>query len=160
VAALVPFAALVEKRVNDDSASVNLVLSRGTLYGAGVKHGYSVTLPNTGGQWTKSFSRPVLAVQVVDSSAERVNEVLSAVIERIKEESAALQQEQDVHGALITTVTTPSSPEIIFGGGTQTDRVKGASAWLALSGAAAIAFAATVERQIARRRGIPRGAGQ
>ncbi|MET4620156.1 hypothetical protein ABIE18_001596 [Arthrobacter sp. 2762] len=160
VAALVPFAALVEKRVNDDSGSVNLVLSRGTLYGAGVKQGYSVTLPNTGGQWTKSFSRPVLAVQVVDSSAERVNEVLSVVIKRIQEESTSLQKETDVHGAVITTVTTPSSPEIIFGGGTPTDRLKGASAWLALACAAAMATAATVERQIARRTGVRRGAGQ
>ncbi|MEV7604330.1 hypothetical protein AB0N65_02690 [Paenarthrobacter sp. NPDC089322] len=152
IAALVPFAALVERRVNDDSDSVNLVMSRGTLHGAGVKQGFSVTLPNAGGQWTKSFSRPVLVVQVVDSSAERVNQVLAGVIERINDETATLQEEGNVRSSLISTVTTPSSPEIIFGGGTQTDRLKGAGAWLFLTGAAAVAVCVALDNLLASRR--------
>lgn len=116
-AVLVPFAALVERRVNDGSDSVDLVLARGTLYGAGVKQGYSVTLPNAGGgQWAKSFTRPALLVQVVDSSAERVNGVLSTVIDRIQAASETLQSQMNVTSSRIVTVTTPSSPEIIFGG--------------------------------------------
>ncbi|MDR6636657.1 hypothetical protein [Paenarthrobacter nitroguajacolicus] len=152
-AVLVPFAALVERRVNADSDSVDLVLARGTLYGAGVKQGYSVTLPNAGGQWAKSFTRPVLLVQVVDSSAENVNRVLSAVIDRINAACGALQKEMHVDSRLIFTVSTPSSPEIIFGGGTQVDRLKGAAIWLTLFAGAALAVTYTVDRRLTRRRG-------
>ncbi|MEV4950964.1 hypothetical protein [Paenarthrobacter nitroguajacolicus] len=151
-AVLVPFAALVERRVNDGSDSVDLVLARGTLYGAGVKQGYSVTLPNAGGQWAKSFTRPALLVQVVDSSAERVNGVLSTVIDRIQAASETLQSQMNVTSSRIVTVTTPSSPEIIFGGGSQTDRIKGAIIWFALFAGASMASTYAVDRYFARLR--------
>ncbi|MFJ4265386.1 hypothetical protein ACIPY1_02395 [Paenarthrobacter nicotinovorans] len=149
-AVLVPFAALVERRVNAGSDSVDLVLARGTLYGAGVKQGYSVTLPNAGGQWAKSFTRPVLLVQVVDTSAENVNRVLTTVIERIKGACNTLQEEEHVDSRLIFTVSTPSSPEIIFGGGTQVDRIKGAAIWLTLFAGAALAATYVVDRRLTR----------
>ncbi|WP_224164406.1 hypothetical protein [Arthrobacter sp. StoSoilA2] len=143
---LVDFAAMVERRVNSSSPTNGLVLSRGTLYGAGVRDGYSVTLPNSGGQWAKSFSRPVLTVQVVDSSADRVNESLARVINRINTVTLELQRELGVRSNLITTVTSPSSPEIIFGGGTQSNRIKGAVVWVVLAGALSTVTAVLIDR--------------
>ncbi|BCW40648.1 hypothetical protein StoSoilB3_21830 [Arthrobacter sp. StoSoilB3] len=151
-ASLVDFAAMVERRVNYDSASVDLTLSSGTLYGAGVRHGYSVTLLNSGGQWAKSFRWPVLSVQVVDSSAQKVKDVLQNVVDGINDASRALQQEAGVQQALITTLTSPSSPEIVFGGGTQLNRVKGAVFWVGLAATLSTLAAVIVDSRPRRRR--------
>ncbi|MFF2841754.1 hypothetical protein [Paenarthrobacter sp. NPDC057981] len=153
-ASLVDFAAMVERRVNYDSASVDLTLSSGTLYGAGVRHGYSVTLLNSGGQWAKSFRWPVLSVQVVDSSAQTVKDVLSDVVESITAASAKLQQEAGVQQALITTLTSPSSPEIVFGGGTQTNRVKGAVFWMGIAATLSVLAAVVIDSRPRRRRRV------
>ncbi len=151
-ASLVDFAAMVERRVNYDSASVDLTLSSGTLYGAGVRHGYSVTLLNSGGQWAKSFRWPVLSVQVVDSSAQTVKNVLGDVVERIKAASTELQREAGVQQALITTLTSPSSPEIVFGGGTQTNRVKGAVFWMGIAATLSVLAAVAIDSRPRRPR--------
>jgi len=142
---------MVERRVNYNSASVNLTLSTGTLYGAGIRHGYSVSLLNSGGQWAKSFRWPVLSVQVVDSSAEKVKEVLGQVIERINAASASLQKEAGVAQALITTLTSPSSPEIVFGGGTPINRAKGAVFWVGIAATLSILAAVIVDKPRRRR---------
>lgn len=157
-ASLVDFAAMVERRANYNSASVDLTLSSGTLYGAGVRHGYSVTLLNSGGQWAKSFRWPVLSVQVVDSSAQRVKDVLKNVVDSINEASVVLQQEAGVQQALITTLTSPSSPEIVFGGGTQINRVKGAVFWVGIAATLSILAAVIVDSRPRRRRNPPKRA--
>lgn len=149
-ASLVDFAAMVERRVTYNSQSVNLSLSTGTLYGAGIRQGYSVTLLNSGGQWAKSFRWPVLSVQVVDSSAQKVKEVLSHVVDDVNAASLALQRETGVQQNLITTLTSPSSPEIVFGGGTQTNRIKGAVVWVGTAVALATIAAVWVEGRPAR----------
>ncbi|MET3369249.1 hypothetical protein [Arthrobacter sp. M2012083] len=151
-ASLVDFAAMVERRVNYNSASVDLTLSSGTLYGAGVRHGYSVNLLNSGGQWAKSFRWPVLSVQVVDSSAQKVKEVLNGVIDQINAASLALQTEAGVQQDLITTLTSPSSPEIVFGGGTQINRVKGAVFWVGIAATLSTLAAVIIDARPRRRR--------
>ncbi|MEV7662442.1 hypothetical protein [Paenarthrobacter sp. NPDC089316] len=151
-ASLVDFAAMVERRVNYGSESVGLSLSSGTLYGAGVRHGYSVTLLNSGGQWAKSFRWPVLSVQVVDSSAEKVKEVLQHVVEDINNASEVLQQEAGVQQALITTLTSPSSPEIVFGGGTQINRVKGAIFWVGIAVTLSVLASVFIDDRAPRRK--------
>jgi hypothetical protein len=151
-ASLVDFAAMVERRVNYNSQSINLTLSSGTLYGAGVRQGYSVSLLNSGGQWAKSFRWPVLSVQVVDSSAQKVKAVLEDVINDINAASLALQEERGVQQALITTLTSPSSPEIVFGGGTQINRIKGAAVWVGTAMSLATITAVVLDARSARRR--------
>ncbi|MFJ4169516.1 hypothetical protein ACIPY3_08410 [Paenarthrobacter sp. NPDC089714] len=149
---LVEFADMVKRRVNQDSAAVDLVLTSGTLYGAGVQQGYSVTLPNNGGQWNKTFSQPVLKVQVVDSSAEKVNQVLANVLDRINDATVALQSEAKVKGDLISTQTTPSKSEVVFGGGTPVTRLKGAVVLEALCLAVTSVATIYIDRIMVRRR--------
>ncbi|XAS70344.1 hypothetical protein VUN82_14585 [Micrococcaceae bacterium Sec5.1] len=151
VAPLVEFAALVERQVNHDSSLSGSVTSPGTLYGAGVKQGYSITLPNAGGQWAKSFRRPALAVQVVDSSAAKVNEQLAALVKRIEAATLLLQEQTGKKGGLIYTITFPSSPEVVFGGGSTSNRIKGAIAWLSLSLGLAVVGAVGWDQILVRR---------
>ncbi|WP_091470721.1 hypothetical protein [Paenarthrobacter nitroguajacolicus] len=130
---LTEFADMVKRRVNQEAPSVDLGLTRGTLYGAGVQKGFSVTLPANGGQWNKTFSQPVLKIQVVDTSAERVNQVLADVLDRINDATIQLQNEATVKADRISTQTTPSQAEVIFGGGTPVTRMKGSVVWAGLS---------------------------
>ena len=147
---LVDFAAMVERRVNYNSRSVDLSLSSGTLYGAGIRQGYSVNLLNSGGQWAKSFRWPVLSVQVVDSSALKVQAVLNEVVDSINSATRELQEEVGVTHDLITTLTSPASPEVVFGGGTQINRLKGAVTWIGLSIALSTIAAVVTDGMLAK----------
>ncbi|MFF1830868.1 hypothetical protein [Paenarthrobacter sp. NPDC058040] len=149
---LVEFADMVKRRVNQETPAVDLVLTSGTLYGAGVQQGFSVTLPNNGGQWNKTFSQPVLKVQVVDSSAEKVNEVLANILDRINNATVQLQAEAAVRGDLISTQTTPSKSEVVFGGGTPVTRLKGAAVLEALCLSVTSVATIYVDRWMVRRR--------
>jgi hypothetical protein len=66
------------------------------LSGEGVKRGYSVTLPNTGGQWTNRFTNAYLDVQVVDSNAPAVSTKTRQLIAEINASLAALEQRAQV----------------------------------------------------------------
>ncbi|MBT2587293.1 hypothetical protein [Arthrobacter sp. ISL-95] len=149
---LAAFADMVKRRVDQEAPSVDLALTRGTLYGAGVQQGFSVTLPANGGQWNKTFSQPVLKVQVVDTSAERVNQVLAVVVERINVATIELQDEASVKADHISTQTTPSQAEVVFGGGTPVTRMKGAVVWAGLSLAVTSAGVLYCDRVLVRRR--------
>lgn len=149
---LAEFADMVRRRVNQEAPSVDLALTRGTLYGAGVQKGFSVTLPNNGGQWNKTYSQPVLKVQVVDSSAENVNQVLAALLDRINNATVQLQAEASVKGDLISTQTTPSKSEVVFGGGTPVTRLKGTVVLEALCLAATSVATIYIDRALRRRR--------
>src|SRR5262249_50377187 len=54
-----------------------------TLVGEGITHGYSVRLPNAGGQWAINFTSPMLDVQASGSSPAEVQRTLATVIARI-----------------------------------------------------------------------------
>ncbi len=62
---------IVNKGVEKSPTSGSVALA-----GQGVDDGYSVELPNAGGQWASNFNRPVLQVQVTGPSAERVRSEL------------------------------------------------------------------------------------
>lgn len=157
---LVEFADMVKRRVNQESPSVDLVLTRGTIYGAGIQQGFSVTLPNNGGQWNKTFTQPVLEVQVVDNSAEKVNQVLASVLDRINDATVQLQNEAEVKGDRISTQTTPSKAEVVFGGGTPVTRLKGAVVWGGLSLALTSVATVFLDRALIRRRQRHNGAAE
>lgn len=149
---LTEFADMVKRRVNQEAPSVDLGLTRGTLYGAGVQKGFSVTLPANGGQWSKTFSQPVLKIQVVDTSAERVNLVLADVLDRINNATIQLQNEATVKADRISTQTTPSQAEVIFGGGTPVTRMKGSVVWAGLSLALISVATLYADRVLVRRK--------
>lgn len=149
---LVEFADMVKRRVTKDVPAVDLSLTNGTLYGAGVQKGFSITLPNKGGQWNKTFTQPVLKVQVVDSSAENVNKVLDSILDRINDATIGLQAEESVRGDFISTQTTPSKSEVVFGGGTPVTRLKGAVVLETLCLAATSVATVYVDGLLLRRR--------
>ncbi|WP_255769400.1 hypothetical protein [Pseudarthrobacter sulfonivorans] len=142
VPSLISFAGIVKRRASQDGTPVELPSSNATLYGSGVRNGYSITLPNTGTQWAVSYSRPVLAVQVVGGSPDQVRQTVNRVLTMIEVSSRELQSEQGVPAKdFITLDRSPETPEIVDLGSSKTGRVKGLLA-LSMVGLALTALAA------------------
>lgn len=80
-----------------------------TLVGEGVRDGWSVRLPDTGGQWATHFAQQVLYVEVVGATPEEVDEQQSLLITRITEELHELQTGAGV--APVNEITVTVAPE-------------------------------------------------
>lgn len=147
---LVHFAAIIEREFNGSSDTAGVSSSSATLYGAGVRSGYQVTLPSSGGQWRTNFNRPVLAVEVVDSSAERAREVRQGVLARI---DALVRSRQEKLGVapknVITTFQSPEKPVVSYITGSPP---RAAAALGILGTGIAITASVLVDRVRARRR--------
>ena len=111
---LVQFAAVIERRFNGNSEAAALA-GETTLYGQGVRSGWSVTLPNTGGQWQTNFNRPALSIEVVDSTPERVRAVANNLSARIRGLTLSEQVEQGVSAVnRVTTLESPATPAVTY----------------------------------------------
>ena len=80
-----------------------------TLVGEGVRDGWSVRLPDTGGQWATHFQQQVLYVEVVAASVEEVDQRQAVIVDRIEEELHELQRDAGV--APVNEITVTVAPE-------------------------------------------------
>lgn len=155
---LVDFARMVQRGVRYDSSMVELPSSNATLYGSGVKNGYSVTLPNSGTQWAESYSRPILAVQVVGATPEQVRQKLDQVLSLVESQARDIQTASGISGNRVIDVRrSPAVPEIGDLGSTKLGRMKGILA-LSLLGLTLTAIGAIqIDRLLLRRSvaGVP-----
>lgn len=110
---LIIAAGAVAKRVNGNVTWNQMADPAATIVGQGVLDGWSVQLPNHGGQWSRVYPRQVLDVQVSGPTAEVVRERQSELLARIDAELAGLQQgvaSTDV----ITTKVVPARPPVYY----------------------------------------------
>lgn len=130
---LVTAAGIVGKRVNGTDRITGTASMDVTLIGRGEYDASSVQLPDNGGQWSVSYNRQALDVQVTAATAEEVRERQSALFARVNEELDALQTAFAVPASnLITTEIVPSQPLVIPMTG---ERRRGQIMILALGGA-------------------------
>ncbi|WP_411701296.1 hypothetical protein [Conyzicola sp.] len=149
-ATTVNFAAVVEREFTGAAVENRFGSPAATLYGSGVREGYSVILVNRGGQWGRAFSDPVLAVEVVDSSEERVEAVLDDVLARI--ETLAVEQQDSLSvtaDARIETLRSPQTAIVSYTGG---NRARAAAGVAALGGLVAVSATIILDRVVQRRR--------
>lgn len=78
------------------------------LAGEGVRQGYSVTLPNTGGQWINQFANPYLDVQAVGPSAASVLATERRLVSDINAALSTLERQQ--HVAPVNRIRTQLNP--------------------------------------------------
>lgn len=108
------FAAVVEQRINAERPSAAPRSTSAPLYGTGVRNTHTVYIPNSGGQWQLSFSRPVITVEVVADSSETAAAVLDQLVDRISELAAESQAEKGIGpAARITTELSPGLPYVM-----------------------------------------------
>ncbi len=107
-ASLISTAGVVERRMNAGRVPTALSSSSVSLVGEGIRDGYSVRLPNAGGQWAENFSRPVLDVQVIGASRDAVAARLDFLLAKIQ---STLDELQVAGGAdKFNRIITESAP--------------------------------------------------
>lgn len=143
---LIHFAAVVDRAFNGEPHGARLSSASASLYGAGVRDGYSVALVDTGGQWRSAFSRPVLSVEVVGSDRDAVAADLDAIVARIDRIVVDQQKKRGTPTeSWITTELAPSVPVIAYVSGSGTRALGG----IGLLGAGLTLLAVgTLERRV------------
>lgn len=104
-----------------------------TLVGTGVRDGWSLRLPDTGGQWATNFATQRLILEIVGPTREAVAARQQALTEEVASTVRALQTGQGADPAdLITAIPTPESTVILHVSGSRA-RAIGMTAALGLS---------------------------
>jgi hypothetical protein len=120
-----------------------------TLAGQGVEHGWSVRLPNSGGQWAFNFDQPVLSVEAVGTTPAEVTATAATAMARINAELTALQRAEGVPTSLmIRTRMSPPTPLLQYGQGSRGRAVLGT---LLLGVGLTLAAVRLVDRRLRRR---------
>lgn len=146
-------AGLVAKQVTGPEKVTKYASPDVTLVGLGVREGWSLRLPDTGGQWATNFATQRLFLDIVGPSEEWVREQQGLLIDEVDHELYALQREWNVDQANdITMITAPESTTI-YAVGVNKARALGMTALLGLGAT----IAAVVFREYLRRRKRPDG---
>lgn len=142
-ASLISLAGIVAQRVDVPGRVESETAKSVSLAGQRVARGYSVVLPNTGGQWSPDFERATLDVQAVGASQLEVATLMDRVIVAIGSELTALQDEQQVSPEFRATLLTPSiRPAVQYMDGSH---VRSLAAVLLLGLGAGVALVVTVD---------------
>jgi hypothetical protein len=144
---LIDFAGIVGQKVDEGQDSIELTSPEATLYGAGIRQGHSVRLFENGGQWARAFNRPVLAIQIVDSSEERVRTELDRLTNDISRTAIGLQAAKGANRKyFITAERTPQEITVLSFGQTRSGSFKGAAALLTVGTGASMATSVLIDR--------------
>lgn len=143
---LVVTAAVVARRVNGNVTWNKMADPAATIVGQGNLDGWSVHVPDHGGQWSRVYPRQVLDVQVSGPTAEAVRQRQAALLARIDAELADLQ-EGVVDAERITTKVVPATPPVHHVTGS---RIRALAMTWVLCGAGALAAVLLLEPYDAR----------
>lgn len=126
-------AGAVEKMV-DNQVTPRVIDPDNNLASQGIRHGYAVSIPNTGGQWASNFTSPWLEVQAVGNSPGEVMSQTDTLIKEINLALAHLQQQRhvDQYNLIHTELSPPSGPNLNYEGGS---RMRATGSALALGAA-------------------------
>jgi hypothetical protein len=86
---VIPLAGIIQDEINQGSPPLGSNGQDVTLVDQGIYDGWSVRLPNSGGQWATNYADPFLIVQASGPSAEVVKNRMHDLIDRITELAAA-----------------------------------------------------------------------
>jgi hypothetical protein len=110
---LVSIAGYIAAEMNKGLPSPLTASAGATLVGQGVRDGYEVQLPNSGGQWAVNFDRPVLDIEVVAPTPDETRRRMVALVASINQ---ILRVTQDSDGVAkksqITTLSAPDSAQV------------------------------------------------
>lgn len=136
---LSPFAAAVERLVNDGRAPFRMNSQAATLAGTGVREGVSVSMPNFGSQWSASFPNPELTIEVVSEDRDRVADRYQQLVRRVQAVTETLQNDQGLpENRRIQAVPRTMDPPISSVGATRQGKAR------ALVGAMLLALGLTL----------------
>ena len=130
---LVVTAGLLAKRMMGPGEPAKYASPDVTLFGEGARDGWSLRLPDTGGQWASNFGEQVLFLEIVAPDRETVEQQQETLIRRAQTELEAMQREFGVEPVNdITVRPAPQTAAIYHVGGSRL-RVLGMSAAIGVS---------------------------
>jgi hypothetical protein len=113
----VMYAAIVERRFNGNEGEQPLRTTDAPLYSTGLRNGYSVFLPNSGGQWQMSFQNPEIVIEVVAGDADTAASEMKRIAGRLRQLASEQQKSIGVYPeAYITTELSPAQPDVMYVG--------------------------------------------
>ena len=145
---VIALAGVVGKMVDPDAIAARVVSPTVRLANQGIRHGWSVTLPNDGGQWANNFDKPLLDVQAVGSTAAEVSGTVSRLIGQINLTLSGLQAQVPPVDR-VRTELIPSQVQVFYDPGR---RLRALAASLAIGVAATAVAAGYLRRRVARGR--------
>jgi hypothetical protein len=143
---VITLAGVVGRMVDPDAMAARVVSPTVRLANQGIRHGFSVTLPNDGGQWANNFDKALLDVQAVGSTAAEVTGTVNRLISQINLKLSGLQ----AHVPQVDRVTTqlsPSQVQVFYDPGR---RLRALAASLAVGLAVTALAGVYLRRRIAR----------
>jgi hypothetical protein len=155
-ASVIAFAGVVAREVHNDSGPATYSSDDAPLYGAGIRQGVLVTLPNAGNQWSTSYLRAELVLKIVGPSEQWVAQQQSALLTRVVQVSDAQQSSVTSEGARIKVSPMPLTKQIFHIAPSRSATV---AAFLALVSAALVVggwAAVVVDSAVRRRKMRPR----
>jgi len=118
---LIDTAGVIAKMVGSSPSEPAVVSDSVTLVGEGIRHGYGVRLPNSGGQFATNFDRAALDVQAAGTTVAEVSGTLNQVLSTISADLDRLQSDAGVAKVnLIRTQLSPQTAPIYYQTGSKT----------------------------------------
>jgi hypothetical protein len=145
-------AGIVAKRVTGPGKVSKFAAPEVTLVGLGVRDGWSLRLPDTGGQWATNFATQALTLDVVGPTREQVEAQRAEVIQRVRGELEQLQRDAGVPPKNRITTMAVEATVIHYAGGNR-PRTLGMTALLGTAATFAVVFA--VDRRRRQREAAP-----
>ncbi len=146
---LIITAGVVARAVSGPDKVTKYASPGATLVGEGTRDGWSIRLPDTGGQWAPNFSEQVLYVEVVAATAEEVAGRQDEIIAQIAHELDRLQRDAGVVPVNDISVTVAPESTVVHQVGGSTVRAAGMAGLLGAS--ATFALIAALEARARRR---------
>jgi len=147
---LIGLAGVVGQMANGGQDQVQTVSQDVMLAEEGVEHGYSVRLPDSGGQWANNFERPLLDVQATGDSPQEVRARLDTVLAKIDRDLADLQDRAGVDPRYrVTTRLSPLTPPVLHNTGS---RARALASSLLLGIVLTLSLAVAADAGMSRRR--------
>jgi hypothetical protein len=113
-------AGIVAKKVSGPDQVTKFASMDVTLVAIGVRDGWSLRLPDTGGQWATNFSSQTLLLDVVGPSRDNVAQRQTEVIGRVEDSLKQLQRDAGVNPINdITVIPAPTTAVIYHVGGSR-----------------------------------------
>lgn len=145
-------AGVVAKRVTGPDRETKYASPEVTLLGLGVRDGWSLRLPDTGGQWATNFATQTLVLDVVGPSRAVVEERQTTLILRVQQELAQFQRDAGV--SPVNDITALPAPESTVIYHAQGNRPRALAMTALLGVGATVAVALTVQRRRPRAAGV------
>ena len=139
---IIDTAGVVAKRIIGPGPVTKYASPDVTLIGEGIRDGWSLGLPDTGGQWGTNFQTQILNLEIVAPARETVLHRQTEMLQRVHDELDALQRERGVEPINDITVQAAPRSTIIYHVGGSKPRALGMVAALGLGVTAALVVAA------------------